>query len=212
MSLRCRGGATVVAEGVGTTGSGEWLAGDEGTAKGGGCGSCYGRKGGKEDYGSGSSGWKSHRKQRRLDERAAIVAGSWQRRQARNPKRAVAEESDRGGGDSGREALEEGSGGGERDMVADDRSRGQRRAWLRQRKEKVAGSDKGCGSERAAGSGKDCGSGRVEGSDEEAREEGEEGAVGAAAEEGIASGRGKDSEGRREEEIVAGGRGEDSDD
>ncbi|RRT80977.1 hypothetical protein B296_00002739 [Ensete ventricosum] len=148
------------------------------------CGYC-GRKGGKEDYGCGSSGWKSRRKQRRLEERAAVVVGSWQRRQAmgrrrrrrttttlamgaggrrpqpavkdgrggrlsrqgrqrrglvatrqQSPTRAAVEESARGlvGGDSGREAREEGSAGGEREMVASSRSKGRRRAWLRQRR------------------------------------------------------------------------------
>ncbi|RRT46134.1 hypothetical protein B296_00051545 [Ensete ventricosum] len=157
-----------------------------------------GKKGGKEDYDSGSSGWKSRMKQRRLEERAAAVAGSWrggrpwgggvgggqrQRRRwaweeedskrwlrmagagdccdkegngaagQRSPTRATAEENDRGlaGGNSGREAREEGSTGGEREMVADGRSKGQRRAWLqqrrlRQRKEKAAGPTVGRGS------------------------------------------------------------------
>ncbi|RRT63643.1 hypothetical protein B296_00028259 [Ensete ventricosum] len=45
-----------------------------------------GSKGGKEDYGSGNSGWKSYRKQRRLEERAAATG------QQRGPARVAGEE------------------------------------------------------------------------------------------------------------------------
>ncbi|RRT34392.1 hypothetical protein B296_00043897 [Ensete ventricosum] len=94
------------------------------------------------------SGWKrldSSRGKMTTEEEAVEGEGSGDmrllRQERRNgrlqyPARVAAEESDKGlaNGDNGREAWEEDSDGGEREMVANSRSRGRKRAWLRQRR------------------------------------------------------------------------------